>query len=96
MAAYGTRTRLPMAQAVARAREFFELQQGLTIRDRLGPLHRWQDPNGDQIELRAFPVKGGGTRLEIDTLRHDEMVRAFIHTLPRPSLLDELRERWDI
>lgn len=93
MAAYEVRTRLAMADAIARAREFFEMEHGLRVRDRLGALHRWEGLQGDTIELRAYPIKGGGTRLELDTLHSDEVVRAFIEDLPQPSLLDDLRRR---
>ncbi|MBA3532112.1 MAG: hypothetical protein H0T73_09355 [Ardenticatenales bacterium] len=94
MAAYETQTSLSMVDAIARAREFFELKQGLVVKDRLGVLIRWRGESEDTIELRAFPVKGGGTRLEIDTLHSDELVLAFIRELPRPGLLDNLRRLW--
>ncbi len=94
MAAYETRTSLSMLDAISRAREFFELRQGFVVEDRLGALHRWRDPStADRIELRAFPITGGGTRLELDTLRNDEAVRHFIMELPHPGLLDEVRQR---
>lgn len=93
MAAYETRTKLEMVEAVSRAREFFEMRQGLTVTERLGARYRWQDGAGNAIALRAFPIKGGGTRLELDTLQHDAMVLAFIRALPQPSLLDELRRK---
>ncbi len=82
-----------MQEALSRAREFFEMQHGLPVQDRLGSLLRWRAAENDTIELRAFPVKGGGTRLEIETVRNDDIVLAFIRQLPQPGLLDELRNR---
>lgn len=93
MAAYETSTRLNMTESVARAREFFELKHGLRVRERLGAVIRWQGVEKDMIELRAFPVRGGGTRLELETLHSDALVMLFIRELPRPSLLDEFRQR---
>ncbi|MGH2543388.1 MAG: hypothetical protein ACRDIB_11345 [Ardenticatenaceae bacterium] len=93
MAAYETRTKLAMPDAVRHAREFFEMKQGLTVQDRLGALYRWRDATGDLVEMRCFPIKGGGTRVEIDTLHHDEIVLQFIRELPRPSVLDDALRR---
>jgi hypothetical protein len=93
MASYETRTVLSMDDALARAREFFEMKQGLTVQERLGARQRWRAPDADTIELRAFPIKGGGTRLELETVRNDEMVLAFIKELPHPGLLDDLRRQ---
>jgi hypothetical protein len=93
MAAYETRTSLSMDDALSRAREFFEMKQGLAVQIRLGARLRWRAPDEDTIELRAFPVRGGGTRLELETVRNDEMVLAFIKELPHPGLLDDLRRR---
>lgn len=92
MAAYETETALPMQAAIERARAFFEEQHGLAAVERLGPLQRWRGPNEDIIELRAFPARGG-TRLEISTVRNDDLVLQFIRSLPRPGLLDRIR-RW--
>lgn len=94
MAAYETHTNLPMTDAVARAREFFEMKQGLAVKQRFGPRMVWEGEAGDRIELRAFPIKGGGTRLELETLHSDELVLTFIKELPHPSLLDDLRKRF--
>jgi hypothetical protein len=94
MAAYETQTNLSMTDAVARAREFFEMKQGLAVKQRFGPRMVWAGEVGDRIELRAFPIKGGGTRLELETLHSDELVLAFIKELPRPSLLSDLRKRF--
>ncbi len=95
MAAYETRTTLPMLDAVTRAREFFEMKCGFAVQDRLGALYRWRDPaSGDLIEMRSFPIRGGGTRLEIDTRHNDDAVLKFIRELPRPGILEEWRNRW--
>jgi hypothetical protein len=93
MAAYETRTKLAMLDTVRHAREYFEMRCGLAVQDRLGALYRWRDSTGDLIEMRCFPIKGGGTRIEIDTLRNDEIVLQFIRQLPRPSLLDDVLKR---
>jgi hypothetical protein len=93
MASYETQTTLSMTDAVNRAREFFEMKHSLAVKQRLGPRMVWQGEEGDRIELRAFPIKGGSTRLELETLHSDEIVLAFIKDLPRPGLLDDLRHR---
>lgn len=93
MAAYETHSRLAMADTLQRAREFFELHHGLRLTMQLGAQLRWRDESGATIALEAAPIKGGGTRLEIESQHHDELVLEFIHALPRPGLLDELRRR---
>ena len=93
MAAYETGTALPMAEAIDRAREYFELQHGLEVHERLGARLRWRGPAGESVALRAFPVRGGTTRLEIDAIRADDLVVAFIRQLPQPGLLHDLRRR---
>ena len=94
MASYEIRTSLTMENTLLRAREFFEAKHGLTVIDRLGALYRWRGPEGDVIEMRLFPVKEAGTRVEIEALHSDELVRTFVMALPQPGLLDELKKRW--
>ena len=94
MASYDVATSLEMQDTLLRAREFFEAKQGLEVIDRLGALYRWRGPEGDVIEMRLFPVKDGGTRVEIEALHSDDLVRAFVLALPQPGLLDEIRKRW--
>jgi hypothetical protein len=89
MASYEATTSLEMQDTLLRAREFFEAKQGLQVIDRLGALYRWRGPEGDVIEMRLFPIKEGGTRIEIEALHSD----AFVLALPQPGLLDELRKR---
>ncbi len=93
MASYEATTSLEMQETLLRAREFFEAKQGLPVIDRLGALYRWRGPEGDVIEMRLFPIKEGGTRIEIEALHSDEVVRAFVLALPQPGLLDELKKR---
>lgn len=93
MASYEATTTLDMQATVLRAREYFELRHHLPNVARLGALQRWQGVDSDTIELRLYPIKEGGTRLELETLRSDELVQGFITDLPQPWLLDELKRR---
>ena len=94
MASYELNTALSMQDTLLRAREYFEMKEGLTVIDRLGALYRWRGPEGDVIELRLFPGKGDGTRLEIEAPHSDDSIRGFIAALPQPSLLDDLKRWW--
>lgn len=94
MASYEIRTSLNMEDTLLRAREFFEAKQHLPVIDRLGALYRWRGPEQDVIEMRLFPVKEGGTRVEIEALHSDDVIRTFVMALPQPGLLDALKKRW--
>lgn len=94
MASYEIRTSLAMEATLLRARAFFEAQHHLPVIDRLGALYRWQGDEGDVIEMRLFPIKEGGTRVEIEAPHSDALVRTFVMALPQPSVLDALKKWW--
>lgn len=95
MTRYDTRTPLTMAATLTRAREVIEMEAGYPLVERLGSIVRWRAPDRRLVELRLFPVRGGGTRLEIEAPARDDAVGRFLATLPRAGLMDELQQKWD-